>query len=146
MCSNHKRGELLWLIDRAPLIILNGETVGFKSAKPPTNADVLVQLKAYHAYLQKTTNLQSSLRDAFMKVYIDLIDWWKRTGITLMSKPAIINKIKELHETWNYLHRYRDQNNCRKKQKESFKVNCLKTFWPVSINVQKKWNNQKIRG
>ena len=50
--------------------------------------------KAYHAYLQKTTNLQSVSKNACMKVYMDLIDWWKRTGKALMSKPAIIDKTK----------------------------------------------------
>ena len=137
MDSKLKRGESIWLINKPEILVNNDEPIGFATVKPPTNADVFVVLKGYHNYLQSKTNRQSKLKDAAVKVYFDIINWWEKTGIQLMSKPRIIERIIKLNDTWQYLYWHRKDENDRKGKKQKFKEECSKTFWPVSAKVQK---------
>ena len=137
MEANLRRGEVIWLIEKPALVINNDDAVGFQSFKPPTNGDVFVYLKGYHNYLQLKTKRQSTLREACMKVYEDVVNWWKRTGIEIMSKNKIIDRIIKLHNTYQYLYRHRENQDKLKDRKQDFKEDCVKTFWPVSKIVQK---------
>ena len=106
MDKDLKRGEHIWLIDKTPLIVLDDNGLGFNLSKPPTVGEVYLQFRAYHNYLQIKTSRHSTNYDACHKVYLDLEAWWKKTGIAIMTRVKIINKILAIHNKWKYLHKY----------------------------------------
>ena len=141
--SIKRKRDVVWLVGKPARFVDNDLNVGFQSAKPPTVGQVYLQFRGYHEYLQIKTHRQSSKREACKKVYFDLLEWWKRTGLDVMDKERILRRISYLHETWVYLNRHKNNTNKIKNQKEKFKKECGNTFMVVSKNKQHELDKSK---
>ena len=127
------RDKPIWLLEKPPSFVDNDEQILFKSAKPPTNSEVYLHFRGYHNYLQLKSSRTSTVREASLKVYNDIERWWERTGIKIMSKNKIIQKIETMHKTWRYLVKYKDNDQKLIESKEKFVKDSGLTFSAVSV-------------
>ena len=79
----------LWLLDQSPPLITSSDRLKFAGAYPPTCGQVFLQFHGYHRYLQSTSKLQSSTKDAIKLVVQDVKDWWANTGIPTKTNQAM---------------------------------------------------------
>ena len=80
-----KSNTKLTLIGKSPPIFTTEGSQEFTGSFPPTGEQILLQLYAYHKYLQEATGTRSSFKDASRFIIKDIEIWWEPTGITIMT-------------------------------------------------------------
>ena len=90
---NTRKSTKLSLFEKEPPIFTSKESQGFQGSFPPTVEDIILQFYGYHSYLQESSKRKSSIADAVKLVVVDLIAWWKRTGIPLVSPQQLPPKM-----------------------------------------------------
>ena len=90
---NTRKSTKLSLFEKEPPIFTSKESQGFQGSFPPTVEDIILQFYGYHTYLQESSKHKWSISDAVKLVVEDLIVWWKRTDIRLVSPQQLQAKM-----------------------------------------------------
>ena len=137
----------LWLLDQSPPLITSSDRLKFAGAYPPTCGQVFLQFHGYHRYLQSTSKLQSSTKDAIKLVVQDVKDWWANTGIPTKTNQAMEKMV--LHHVDEYKRRKSHRNRKTKAEetnREGFISQMKQTFWAVQPSYEsqlQKWKQQE---
>ena len=137
----------LWLLDQSPPLITSSDRLKFAGAYPPTCGQVFLQFHGYHRYLQSTSKLQSSTKDAIKLVVQNVKDWWANTGIPTKTNQAMEKMV--LHHVDEYKRRKSHRNRKTKAEetnREGFISQMKQTFWAVQPSYEsqlQKWKQQE---
>ena len=135
---NTRKSTKLSLFEKEPPIFTSKESQGFQGSFPPTVEDIILQFYGYHSYLQESSKRKSSISDAVKLVVEDLIVWWKRTDIRLVSPQQLQAKMIGLINYYKLRVRYMSKTTEAELEKQKvFQEEKDNTFWGVDPKHEK---------
>ena len=127
---NTRLRQNVWLIEKCTPASDEDGSYAFKGASPPTYEVVYLNFRAQHDHLQAITNRNSKTYDAAKKTALEVIEWWKKTGILSKQTSSIIEMITKLYKQWQKLYSCRKLNtDFKQKERKNFLEKLKETFW-----------------
>ena len=105
---------------------------------------MLLQFYGYHKIKQEESKGTSFKRESYILVVEDVEKWWKKRGISLKSRDAIICMVKKLTERYENLEKHKNRGK-EKENRENFftlLISMLPIVWAKCRNLT---SGSKIR-
>lgn len=135
---NTKSQTILWLFNKSPPLFNEPGNQCFTGPYPPTGQQILFQYYGYHNYLQETSKLRSSCKEAIRFVVGDLQNWWMKTGIPLKAWQSIAKMISNNVDEFIVRKKKRGRTtDAEERKRKDFLDKMDMTFWVVQPEFEK---------
>ena len=104
---------------------------------PPSGKEVLLQFFVYHKIKQEESKGTSTKQESLILVVEDIEKWWKKTGIGLKNRDAIIYMVKKLTERYENLKKHKNRKGKERQNREKFLDDMQHTLWFVNKKTEK---------